>query len=95
MSTEEALAAMNAAMITITDRLHVVDGANDTLGRLVRERTAERDAARYRWIRGPDEESTRYNRWRVEYFEGPNGWANMQREAMDAAIDRELTGSTK
>ena len=56
---------------------------------------AERDAARYRWIRGPDEESTRYNRWRVEYFEGPNGWANMQREAMDAAIDRELTGPTK
>ena len=57
--------------------------------------SAERDAARYRWIRGPNEESTRYSRWRVEYFNGPLGWEPLQREAMDAAIDRELTRVAK
>ena len=45
------------------------------------------DAARYRWIRGPVEESTRYSRWRIEYWDGPNGWQPMQRERMDSAID--------
>ena len=45
------------------------------------------DAARYQWIRGPVEESTRYSRWRIEYWDGPNGWQPMQRERMDAAID--------
>ena len=45
------------------------------------------DAARYRWIRGPVEESTRYSRWRIEYWDGPNGWHPMQRERMDSAID--------
>ena len=44
-------------------------------------------AARYQWIRGPVEESTRYSRWRIEYWDGPNGWQPMQRERMDAAID--------
>ena len=45
------------------------------------------DAARYRWMRGPVEESTRYSRWRIEYWDGPNGWQPMQRERMDSAID--------
>ena len=45
------------------------------------------DAARYQWIRGPVEESTRYSRWRIEYWDGPNGWQPMQRERMDSAID--------
>ena len=45
------------------------------------------DAARYQWIRGPGEESTRYSRWLIEYWDGPNGWQPMQRERMDSAID--------
>ena len=45
------------------------------------------DAARYQWIRGPGEESTRYSRWNIEYWDGPNGWQPMQRESMDNAID--------
>ena len=45
------------------------------------------DAARYQWIRGPGEESTRYSRWSIEYWDGPNGWQPMQRERMDSAID--------
>ena len=45
------------------------------------------DAARYQWIRGPGEESTRYSRWNIEYWDGPNGWQPMQRERMDSAID--------
>ena len=49
--------------------------------------SALEDAARYRWIRGPVEESTRYSRWRIEYWDGPNGWQPMQRERMDSAID--------
>ena len=49
--------------------------------------SAQEDAARYQWIRGPVEESTRYSRWRIEYWDGPNGWQPMQRERMDAAID--------
>ena len=45
------------------------------------------DAARYQWIRGPGEESTRYSRWLIEYWDGPNGWQPMQRERMDSAMD--------
>lgn len=47
----------------------------------------QKDAARYRWIRGPDSESSRYSLWNVDYFDGPNGWEPMQQERMDAAID--------
>ena len=50
------------------------------------ERDAE-DVERYRWLRGPDQESTRYSRWKVEYWAGAAGWQPMQREQMDSAID--------
>jgi len=51
------------------------------------------DAARYRWLRGPDQESTRYSRWRIEYWDGPNGWEPVQRECMDAAVDAAIAAS--
>ncbi len=47
----------------------------------------EMDAKRYRWLRGPDHESVRYSRWRIEYWAGADGWQPVQRETMDAAID--------
>lgn len=48
---------------------------------------AERDAARYRWLRGGSgPQSVRWSRWSVQHWTG-SFWATVQSIGMDVAID--------
>ena len=85
-------AAQSADAEPTADDLKIFQRGYD-LGR--KEAQSAVDAKRYRWLRGPDVESVRYSRWKIEYWDGPNGWQPMQREAMDAAIDAALSQSAK
>ena len=67
------------------------EGISAYAKRLENEITSlKQDAARYRWIRGQDSVSRRWNLWNIQYWNGPNGWEPMQREGMDARIDAAL-----
>ena len=66
--------------------------ADDEISRL-RAELAEcrRDAERYRWIRGNvPSHSTRWSRWKVEYFYGASGWNDLRHAKLDAEIDAAL-----
>ncbi len=42
---------------------------------------------RYRWLRGDEgAKSTRYPRWKLEYWDGPNGWQPMSGAELDAKV---------
>jgi hypothetical protein len=50
---------------------------------------AQKDAARYRWLRGdscPDH-SVRWTRWEVRRWNPPRWTDDLRRDALDAAID--------
>lgn len=56
----------------------------------------KRDAERYRWIRGNvPSHSTRWSRWKVEYFYGASGWNDLRHAKLDAEIDAALAAKGK
>lgn len=82
--------------------MHDLYDAADAIERLQTENTSFRaamkacdavdrkDAERYRWLRGNKPSSSRWSRWRVEYWNGQ--WNLMQGSGMDAAIDGAMQG---
>ena len=52
-----------------------------------RREAAEKDAARYRWLRGDaPTHSERWPRWNLQRWDG-RCWHSLERGALDAAID--------
>lgn len=65
-------------------------GADDVAQAAARLEQRDKDAERYRWLRGDaPAESTRWPRWEVRYWDG-RGWQNLLRSELDAAIDDAL-----
>lgn len=55
-----------------------------------RAEAAERDSARYRWIRGDaPPHSERWPRWNIQRWDG-RCWHSLEKGAMDAAIDEAM-----
>lgn len=58
---------------------------------------AEKDATRYRFLAGVDvpQSSTRWSRWRLEYWQPScGGWNELRGAALNAAIDATLVMDT-
>lgn len=73
----------NAPML-FDDRIATADHIDALAARLAE---AERDAARYRWLRGGSgPQSVRWSRWSVQHWTG-SFWATVQSIGMDVAID--------
>mgnify|MGYP007071626778 CR=1 FL=1 len=69
----------------------LVDERDDLQAELAAERerreAAEKDAARYRWLRGDaPTHSERWPRWNLQRWDG-RCWHSLERGALDAAID--------
>jgi len=70
-------------------RIDQLESERDTLRAELAE--CKRDAERYRWIRGNvPSHSTRWSRWKVEYFYGASGWNDLRHAKLDAEIDAAL-----